>query len=408
MFRRVRLILCSENGAVLGSLPRFTVDSPWWPDVESVVETVRERFDVEVVVLRLLSTRTESPVMGGDVSYLAEVVGDPPTGIEAFGEDAAVGDHPLRAPWARPGGVAAAVAWADARLAEIRRPRTGPFAQIKTWNLSSILRLPTARGAVWSKSVPPFEDHEGAVLAIVGGDDPSLVPTVLAADRATGTVLLEDVSGEDQWGASAPVLREMVRRWVRTQARWVDRTDQLAEARIPDWRADAFRGSVAAMLERPDVRSSVEESVVAALDGLVADLPRRLSDLDACGVPETIVHGDFHPGNWRSDGTSLVLLDWGDAGLGHPMLDLTAFLLRVPEEERGAMLGLWIDAWRDERPGSDPGRAAEVIPPIAALRQALIYRGFLDGIEPGERRYHESDVPFWLRRAAAEAAPRAT
>jgi hypothetical protein len=49
-----------------------------------------------------------------------------------------------------------------------------------------------------------------------------------------------------------------------------------------------------------------------------------------------------------------------------------------------------------------------VIRPVAALRQALIYRSFLDGIEPGERQYHESDVPFWLRRAAAEAAPRAT
>jgi hypothetical protein len=110
VFRRVRLILCSENGTVLGSLPRFTVDSPWWPEVESVVETVRERFDVEVVVLRLLSTTTESHVMGGDVRYLAEVVGDPPTGMEASGEDTAVGDHPLRAPWARPGGVAAAVA----------------------------------------------------------------------------------------------------------------------------------------------------------------------------------------------------------------------------------------------------------------------------------------------------------
>jgi hypothetical protein len=221
-------------------------------------------------------------------------------------------------------------------LPRVRRPRTGPFAQIKTWNLSSILRVPTARGAVWCKSVPPFQDHEGTVLAIVGADDPSLVPTVLAADRATGTVLLEDVSGEDQWEASAPVLHEMERRWVRTQARWVDRTDRLPEARIPDWRADAFRGSVAAMLERPEVRSSVEASVVVALDGLVADLPRRLSDLDACGVPETIVHGDFHAGNRRSDGTSLVLLDWGDAGLGHPMLDLTTFLLRVPEKERGS------------------------------------------------------------------------
>jgi hypothetical protein len=34
--RRVRLILCSGNGTVLESLPRFTVDPPWWPDAERV------------------------------------------------------------------------------------------------------------------------------------------------------------------------------------------------------------------------------------------------------------------------------------------------------------------------------------------------------------------------------------
>src|SRR5947208_2193106 len=184
---------------VLGSLPRFTVDSPWWPDVEPVVETARERFDVEVVVLRLLSTTTESPVMGGEVSYLAELVGDPPTGMGTPGVDTARGDHPLRAPWARPGGVATTIEWADAAIAALGRPRTGPARQIKSWNLSSILRLPTPGGDVWCKSVPPFQSHEGSILALMGSDDPSLVPPLLGADIASGTVLLDDVPGEDQW-----------------------------------------------------------------------------------------------------------------------------------------------------------------------------------------------------------------
>ena len=28
----------------------------------------------------------------------------------------------------------------------------------------------------------------------------------------------------------------------------------------------------------------------------------RFTLLKDCGLPDTIVHGDFHPGNWRSDG----------------------------------------------------------------------------------------------------------
>jgi phosphotransferase family enzyme len=393
---------------VLGALPGFTVDSPWWPDVEPVVETARARFDVDVVVLRLLSTTTESPVMGGEVSYLAEVLGDPPAGLAPSGREVAGDDEPLRAPWARPGGVAVTIEWADTALATLGRPRTGPARQIKSWNLSSILLLPTAGGDVWSKTVPPFQGHEGLVLGLIADDEPSLVPPLLAADPASGTVLLGDVAGEDQWDAPEDVLREMVRRWVRTQSRWTGRVDELAAAGLPDWRAPSFPGLVSAMLRRDDVRAGHTAEELKILDDLGVDLPRRLSAIADCGLPETLVHGDFHPGNWRSDATSLVLLDWGDSGIGHPLLDLTAFLPRVPDQLRARVSSTWAEAWRIERPGTDAELAAELIGPVAALRQALIYRVFLDGIEPSERRYHELDVPFWLRRAIDEASPTAT
>jgi hypothetical protein len=68
------------------------------------------------------------------------------------------------------------------------------------------------------------------------------------------------------------------------------------------------------------------------------------------------------------------------------------------------VLGAWVAAWERAAPGSDPARAARLIPPLAALRQALIYRTFLDGIEASEQVYHRADVPAWLRRAIAEAA----
>jgi hypothetical protein len=71
----------------------------------------------------------------------------------------------------------------------------------------------------------------------------------------------------------------------------------------------------------------------------------------------------------------------------------------VPVESRATVEAAWAELWRRERPGSDPTRALELVLPIAALRQALIYRAFLDGIEPSERRYHEGDPVRWVRRA---------
>ena len=41
---------------------------------------------------------------------------------------------------------------------------------------------------------------------------------------------------------------------------------------------------------------------------------------------------------------------------------------------------------------------------MAALRQALIYHIFLNGIEATERTYHEGDPAIWLARAAERAS----
>jgi hypothetical protein len=66
---------------------------------------------------------------------------------------------------------------------------------------------------------------------------------------------------------------------------------------------------------------------------------------------------------------------------------------------RDRLLRSFVARWRQRLPGSDPARALDAVWPIAALRQALIYRTFLDGIESAERIYHAGDVPNWLRRA---------
>ena len=104
----------------------------------------------------------------------------------------------------------------------------------------------------------------------------------------------------------------------------------------------------------------------------------------------------------------MTLLDWGDSGIGHPLLDQAAFLDRVPEAVRERVRSHWLGLWRAAVPGSDPARAAELLAPIAAARQAVIYRRFLDHIEPAEHPYHWHDPAAWLSRAAAlggEASP---
>ncbi len=142
------------------------------------------------------------------------------------------------------------------------------------------------------------------------------------------------------------------------------------------------------------MRATLAPADLAGLDRLVDELPDRFAALDRCGVEPGLIHGDFHPGNWRGGAGTLVLLDWGDSGVGHPLLDMPAFLGRMPAEVVPRVRDHWIGLL-----AGDAKRAGELIAPIAALRQALIYRSFLDAIEPAEHRYHAADVPHWLREA---------
>ena len=392
--RSVTLVLCTPAGELLGALPPFDVPAPWWQEVSGIVAGAQSAYGVDVIVLRLLATRDPFGE-GGPVTYLAEVAGPVPVAQPWDGPDP-LADHPLRLPYARPGGPDADLAWADEVLADRGSRRTGPAEQQRTWNLSSVWRLPTRDGPVWLKVVPPFFGHEGPMLERLYADHPGLVPPLLAVDHRR--VLLANVPGGDNYHAGLPILLELVRTLVGLQAEWVDRVDELLSLGAPDWRATAFAVAAADVLARTADR--LDDATVAGVHGLIDGLPQRFAGLAECGLPDTLVHGDFHPGNTIGDGPHPVVLDWGDCGVGNPLLDQAAFTGRMADVDHATVVEEWADQWQQRVPGCDPRRAAGLISPVAAVRQAMIYRMFLDNIEPDERVYHAGDPATWLRRAA--------
>lgn len=386
--RFARLVLVTPDGEVVGALPPLPVGTPWWQEVEPVVKAAREHHAIDVTVLRLLETERQGP-HGGTVTYLAEVAS--PVTAEAW--HGTLDDHPLRMPWARPGGPAADVAWAESLLAERGMRRIGPAQQVRSWNLSSLWRLPVEGQTAWLKCVPPFFGHEGRMLERLQGGP---VPTLIAHDGPR--LLLAEIPGEDLYDAPLPRRLEMVPLLVSLQREWLDRTDELLALGLPDWRAPSLAPAIGRLVERvgPDLTTDDR----ATLDGFVIGLADRFAEVAACGLPDTLVHGDFHPGNFRGDDTTLVLLDWGDCGVGHPLLDEPAFLDRVPADAVETVRRHWHAEWTQALPGSDPDRASRLLRPVAAARQALIYQKFLDGIEPSEQPYHAADPAHWLQRTS--------
>ena len=385
------LTLVDPRGRPLGTLAPLPVRSPWWKDMDEIVEGTRERHGIDVIVLRLLTASRSQPP-GGALTFLAEYDGPPVPGLLPVAEQPDwLAPHPLRMPWAEIGGPATSLAWAGGALAELGRTVLGR-RQIRSWNLSSIWRIDTDLGPVWLKEVPPFMAHEAAVLTWLAR------PTTTVLLGADGRrMLLEDIPGTDRYDAGPAERVGMLASLLDIQTEAVSRLGELTALGVPTEYGDDVRVEAETLLPRWLATLSDADDR-AVLTDLIDGLAARFAAVEACGVPYTLVHGDFHTGNVRSDGTKTVIIDWGDSRLGHPVMDM--LLMRDwPGGDPAPFAAQWCAHWRRVVPGCEPERVVELMEPVAALRGALIYGMFLRSIEPSERPYHNHDVPMALRAA---------
>ena len=384
--------------AYLGAIGPFAVSVPWWSEVEPVVAHLREMLDVPVLVLRLLLVEGGEGGRDGHVTYHVAALRRPAPGLLAgrpADQAALTGPEGLRSPWARLEGISEVLSWAADTLGAAGRRVTGPAVQRKTWNLAALFRLPTVKGPVWLKTTPCFAADEASVIAAFARVDPALVPPVIGAGPRR--VLLGHLPGQDCWDASPAIITSAVRRLAAAQAVLASQPASLPPG-LPDRRAPVIAGQIRALLDS-QAGGELSAGETAAARGLLS----RFALLDDCGLPDTIVHGDFHPGNWRSDGGPPAIVDWADAHLGNPVLDGLRACDFLPPRGRPVAAGAWIDAWASRIPGCEPARALRIAGPLAHLMYAVRYQEFLNGIEPSERIYHLGDPAAAIRAALHSA-----
>ena len=385
--RTAHLVLAGPGGRVLGRLPPIDLPDPWWSEVASLVDAVRARDGLAITILRLLAAEGRPP--GGTLTYLAELAGPAPA-LAPWTGDAA--PHAHTPAFARPGGPAADLAWAEAALAAHGILLTAQPLQIRTWCLSALWQLPTTNGLHWLKVVPEFFAIESRLLTRLAGHPAT--PPLLAAEGTR--TLMRDLPDAEGLREDARGLTAMATTLVALQAGLAGHADSLVSLGLPDWRGPAATAAFGAVADR--ARGALSPEDAAAIDRFVAGLPGRFAALAECGLPDTLVHGDFHPGNARGTPDEIVLIDFTDAVVGHPLLDMPTFVDRFDDPFRTDLRTAWLDAWRHAFPEAEPERAARLVAPIANARQAHVYQALLDAIDPAEHANFAHVPGHWLRR----------
>lgn len=235
-----------------------------------------------------------------------------------------------------------ATRWIDAALERrgVQRVPTSPRQpRIRPW--STQLVVETDQGRAWFKAGVPEQSPEVAVLDLLRGVAPDLLPPTWADDGSRGWSLQPDQGRLLREVATAdtivPAWSTILRMYARLQRASTAVIDDLVEAGVPRLRPDDLvRGWVA--------RGHPHER---AADARLHDAADRL---EAVGLPLTVQHDDLHAGNvfCADDGEQALqgarIFDWGDVYVGHPLCSLL-ISLRDPIYH----FGLPADPDRDER-----------------------------------------------------------
>ena len=292
----------------------------------------------------------------------------------------------LRPAWARPGWTARITDWLDRQLAWAGRPRTGELEQQRTWSLSTLFRAETEPGALWLKSCMPRFHAEPALGRWLWEMLPDAVPGVLAIDAADRIVLLDEMDGptaKDAGGEEAAPEAPAV----------LARIARMTEARVGELRAvglhDRPLGQIAALL-RP-VLLGPDPVAAGALSPeraarIVDWVERQARDLETLGLGPTLVHGDFHAGNVAFHQGRLVVFDWSDAVVGHPLMDAAAWIWEAADDRAlAARWETWVDAWSPRVPAVQLRPRLDQVLGVGAAHQLLSLDGILRAMEPALR-----------------------
>ncbi len=148
---------------------------------------------------------------------------------------------------------------------------------------------------------------------------------------------------------------------------------------------------------------AVEPDLAAAIVELVEDPAPLVRVLDASGT--TLIHGDLRDENIGIDGERVVVLDWGLATQGHPVVELAWYLVHDAWRIDASQDQI-VDDFRRIRGDADDPLANELLGVIGLVEYGWILgHSAVVHPDPAERAWAREELEWWapLARRGLEA-----
>lgn len=270
-----------------------------------------------------------------------------------------------------------------------------PFEPIRAWGVSAVFQVRTTHGTMIAKAVSPACRNEPMITAQVAGMLPGYALKPIAIDATRGWLLNPAAPG-------ALLRGQPLELWPRVMGAIAEMPGRLANPRtvsqlgLHDHRperllADSIRTlRVAHGLAGDGTLHLVPQ---AALYGYVAPL------INAWPVT-TVLHGDLNAGNIFLASDRVTLIDWSDAVIGHPFVDVWTLLLSEDQlgdrRDRETLAEAYLSALSIG--ATDASRAAFAAAiPLALLHLVKSVTRLAEAMESTERADVLPSLSYWLK-----------
>jgi hypothetical protein len=290
---------------------------------------------------------------------------------------------PEKGPFEKPGWMEELLAWVQDQIAPLGLRLTGDVHQLSASGSFNLTRIDTSGNPVWFKATGEPNRHELPLTLSLADLFPTYVPRVLAIHSAWNGWLSENVSGNSlgdaadsaPWDRAAEALAEL-------QIRSIGKTAQLVGAGAKDVRIGRLAERIDAFLSRMRELMAMQTKRTPA--PVIEREFKRLADvlkhsctlLEGFGLPHTLGHLDFNPGNIFVDGDQCVILDWAEGAISNPLLTfeyLAEHMVRSGLTEPASaerLLSRYLRPWACFYPPNELRQARKLAPLIAVFAYA--------------------------------------
>jgi hypothetical protein len=307
---------------------------------------------------------------------------------------------PQEPSWARPGWVARASAWMEAQLRRAGIAIAEPPRLVYQGPLGSVLRAASDGRATFLKCAPPAFPHEATVTHALWRRTPEAVPAVIAVEPNENWLLMHDYEGRLVDAGPERAWPDALVAFGALQRSWIPWTRDIAAAGGQIRPLDQLASAIPQMLDLAGFGHRLDditrEAWLAATPGLV----EACGELIDIGVPDTLIHGDLHPGNVVVTPTGHITVDWSDAAVGNPFVDLATFVVRTKDRDlRRRLAAAYVQSWDGVTRDALPDNVADLAMVVGSVYQVATYLALLPAMDPPDRALFEGADLSWAKRA---------